>query len=98
MKFVEALQQFVIGKAIPDRTFFLDISIEEVMKRKSKVKKMELDRIELSKMDFYERVRDGYLYLEKKEKRFMKINGQLSIQEINQIIIDEVKKLEKNEK
>jgi len=28
----------------------------------------------------------------------MKINGQLSIQEINQIIIDEVKKLEKNEK
>lgn len=98
LKFVEALQQFVIGKAIPDRTFFLDISIEEVMKRKSKVKKMELDRIELSKMDFYERVRDGYLYLEKKEKRFMKINGQLSIQEINEIIIDEVKKLEKNEK
>jgi len=42
LKFVEELQQFVIGKAIPDRTFFLDISIEEVMKRKSKVKKWNL--------------------------------------------------------
>jgi dTMP kinase len=98
LKFVEELQQFVIGKAIPALTFFLDIPIDEVIKRKSKVKKMELDRIELSKMDFYERVRDGYLYLEKKEKRFKKINGQLSIQEIHKIIIEEVKKLEKNER
>lgn len=92
--FVEELQRFVIGKAVPDITFFLDIPIDEVIKRKSKVKQIELDRIELSKMDFYERVRNGYLYLSKKEIRFRIINGQLSILEIHDIIINEIKKLE----
>jgi len=92
--FVEELQQFVIGKAVPDLTFFLDISIDEVIKRKSKVKQIELDRIELSKMDFYKRVRNGYLYLAEKEKRFRMINGELQIEQIHKIIIDEVKKLE----
>ncbi len=86
--FVEELQQFVIGKAIPDLTFFLDISIDEVIKRKSKVKQIELDRIELSKTDFYKRVRNGYLYMAEKEKRFKIINGELPIEQINKIIID----------
>jgi dTMP kinase len=92
--FVEELQRFVIGKAVPDITFFLDIPIDEVIKRKSKVKQVELDRIELSKMDFYERVRKGYIYLSEKEKRFRTISGQLSIPEIHDIIINEIKKLE----
>ena len=92
--FVEELQKFVIGKAVPDITFFLDIPIEEVIIRKSNVKQIELDRIELSQMDFYERVRKGYLYLSEKETRFRIINGQLSIPEIQSIIIDEIKKLE----
>ena len=92
--FVEELQRFVIGKAVPDITFFLDIPIDEVIKRKSKVKQVELDRIELSKMDFYERVRKGYIYLSEKEKRFRTISGQLSIPEIHHIIINEIKKLE----
>jgi dTMP kinase len=95
LEFVEKLQRFVIGKAVPDITFFLDIPIDEVIKRKSKVKMMELDRIELSEMDFYERVRNGYLYLESKEKRFFKINGQLKIEEINKLIIEYVAKIEK---
>ena len=94
LEFVEELQQFVIGKAVSDITFFLDISIDEVIRRKSKVKHVELDRIELSKIDFYRRVRNGYLYTAKKEKRFRMINGELPIEQIHKIIIDEVKKLE----
>ncbi len=93
LNFVEVLQQFVISKAVPDITFFLDIPIEEVISRKAKVKKVELDRIERSTIDFYERVRDGYLYLTKKEKRFKKLDGQKSIEEIHEAIIKEVKKI-----
>jgi dTMP kinase len=85
LEFVEELQRFVIGKAVPDITFFLDIPIEEVIRRKSKVKQVELDRIELSKMDFYERVRKGYKYLAEKEKRFRTVSGQLSILEIHDL-------------
>lgn len=95
LEFVEELQRFVIGKAVPDLTFFLDIPIDEVIKRKSQVKKMELDRIELSQMDFYERVRKGYLYLSEKEKRFRTISGQLSKEEIHDFILQEIKKIER---
>jgi dTMP kinase len=60
------------------------------VKRKALVKHVELDRIERSQMDFYEKVRDGYLYLASNEKRYRKIDGTLSIQEIHKIIIDEL--------
>ena len=91
---VEEIQRFVIGKAIPDITFFLDIPIKEVIKRKSMIKKTALDRIESSKIDFYERVLEGYLYLSDKEKRIKKIDGTLTISEIHKIIINEIIKYE----
>jgi len=87
---VEEIQRFVIGKAVPDITFFLDIPIQEVIKRKSMVEKNALDRIESSNIDFYERVLEGYLYLTNKEKRIKKIDGTLTINEIHQIIINEI--------
>ena len=91
---VEEIQRFVIGKAIPDITFFLDIPIKEVIKRKSMIKKTDLDRIESSNIDFYERVLEGYLYLTDKEKRIKKIDGTLTINEIHQKIINEIIKYE----
>jgi dTMP kinase len=91
---VEEIQKFVIGKAIPDITFFLDIPIKEVIKRKSMIKKTALDRIESSNIDFYERVLEGYLYLTDKEKRIKKIDGTLTISEIHEKIINEIIKYE----
>lgn len=95
LRFVEELQQFVIGKAIPDITFFIDTPIEEIVKRKATVKKIQLDRIERSTIDFYEKVREGYLYLAKKEKRFVVIDGLLSIQKIHEIILSKIQKVNK---
>lgn len=92
LDFVTHLQMFAIKNTLPDITFFIDIPIEEVLKRKAKLKAAELDRIEMSKNDFYEKVRDGYLYLADKEKRFKRIDGLLTIEEIHKIIIDEISK------
>lgn len=93
LSFVEELQQFVIGKAIPDITFFIDTPIDEIVKRKATVKKIQLDRIERSTIDFYEKVREGYLYLAKKEKRFVIVDGLLSIQKIHEIILSRIQKV-----
>ena len=93
LEFVDELQNFVIGKAIPDLTFFIDISIDEMLKRKGNFKQVELDRIERSKIDFYEKVREGYLFLSERENRFRTINGQLSIEEIHKTIVEEVGKI-----
>jgi dTMP kinase len=90
LEFVSELQKFVIGKAVPDLTFLIDIPIDEVVRRKALVKQVQLDRIERSKMDFYEKVREGYLYLSEKEKRFRKIDGTLTIDQIHKIIVDEI--------
>ena len=95
LEFVDELQKFVIGRAIPDLTFLIDIPIEEVVRRKTMVKQVELDRIERSKMDFYEKVREGYLFLASREGRFRKIDGKLSIEEIHKIIVDEITKCSK---
>ena len=92
LDFVEHLQMFAIKNTLPDITFFIDIPIKEVLKRKAKLKAAELDRIEISKNDFYEKVREGYLYLAGKEKRFKRIDGLLTIEEIHNIIIEEISK------
>lgn len=93
LQFVTDLQNFVIKNAIPAVTFFIDIPIEEVVRRMSRVKKVELDRIESSKIDFYERVRNGYLELAAKEKRIKVLNGLMPIDELHLVIRSEIEKI-----
>jgi len=80
------IQSFAIGKAIPDLTFFIDIPLEIIEGRKTK-HKVELDRIELMKNDFYTKVREGYLYLAEKEKRFRVIDGTKSKEEVHREVL-----------
>jgi dTMP kinase len=88
--FIKSLNSFVIKNALPDITFFIDIPLEEIEKRKAKIKKNELDRIEVSERKFYENVREGYLKLADEEKRFRVINGLKSIEDIHKEIIKEI--------
>ncbi len=97
-KFVMDLQKFAIGKAIPTVTFFLDIPIEEVLKRKAKLTHEELDRIEISENNFYKKVRNGYKILAENEERFVVINGLKEIEEIHKIIVSKIEDLLKEEK
>ncbi|MCK9210937.1 MAG: dTMP kinase [Ignavibacteriaceae bacterium] len=92
---VEQINNLVIGNTIPDLTFFIDIPTEEAEKRKHQNSLIELDRIEISKKDFYERVRNGYFYLAEKEKRIKVLNGLQDITSIHNEIIAEVEKFEK---
>ena len=86
-QFVIELQKFAIGYAIPDLTFFIDIPVSEVLKRKQKLDDGELDRIEVSQNDFYEKVREGYDFLSKKEERFKLIDGLMTIDEVHSKIL-----------
>lgn len=88
------IHNLAIGKTIPDITFFIDIPNEIAMARKKNIAHSDLDRIEVSDNTFYERVREGYLYLAGKEKRFRVIDGTQNIKQINENIINEIKSLE----
>lgn len=98
IEFVTNLQKFVIGKAIPNITFFLDIPIEEVLIRKANFNKQELDRIEISEADFYHKVREGYLKLASQEERFLILDGKMSVENLHDIIKSNVEKLLKDER
>lgn len=90
LDFILKINDFATGSTVPDITFFIDIPVEEAERRKLLRDSAELDRIEVSKNGFYEKVREGYLYLAEKEKRFRVINGLLTIEEIHEIIIREI--------
>ena len=94
---VSNVSSLAIGSTIPDITFFIDIPVEEAEKRKTGKTVTDLDRIEISEMNFYESVRNGYLDLSKKEKRFRLIDGRKSIEEIHNNIIREIILLENKE-
>jgi dTMP kinase len=95
---VAHINNLAIGNTIPDITFFLDIPVEEADKRKKQHNRNELDRIEISSNEFYERVRKGYLYLAEKENRFRIIDGTLKEDEIHRKIIEEIVLCEHKEK
>ena len=86
---IKNIHKIAIGETVPDITFLIDIPIEIAHQRKS-VKSGELDRIEMSDIKFYNRVRDGYLQIAKEEKRFRVIDGYRNVDIIHKDIIMEI--------
>lgn len=93
IEFIESLNEFVVGKAKPDITFFIDLPLEEIEKRKANFNKNDLDRIERSVKDFWEKVRKGYHSISTKEGRFCLLDGTLSINEIHSMIINRLEQI-----
>ena len=89
-----SIHKLAIGNTIPDVTFFLDIPVEVAEQRRQEKLNEHLDRIEISDMDFFSRVRNGYLELAKNENRFRILNGTDSVENIQEKIINEIGKIE----
>ena len=87
---VSKLEQLVQKDFRPDRTFFLDISVEQGMQRV--ISRGEKDRFELEQSQFFERVRNAYLTMvEQQPERFILID---SSQSLNQVQLDIKHKLD----
>jgi dTMP kinase len=84
------VHKLAIGDTIPEITFFIDIPVGVANERKKKKSKGKLDRIELADIEFYNRVRSGYLEIANKENRFKVIDGTQTIENINNQIISEI--------
>jgi dTMP kinase len=84
------IHKIAIGDTIPDITFFIDIPVGVANERKKKKSKGKLDRIELADIEFYNRVRNGYLEIAAEEDRFKVVDGTQTIENINNQIISEL--------
>ncbi|HEY7751101.1 MAG TPA: dTMP kinase [Ignavibacteriaceae bacterium] len=91
---IQNVHNLTIGSTLPDITFYIDIPVGVANERKKKKLKGKLDRIELGDMDFYNRVRSGYLEIARKEARVKIIDGTQTIETINNQIISEFEIIE----
>jgi len=80
-KMVGRLNAFVVGDCVPDVTFVLDVDAPTAASRMQKPRKA--DRMEQQPAEFYERVREAYRELAKREsKRVVLIDGSRNAEQI----------------
>lgn len=80
----------------PDLTFFIDIDMKESAARRKKAGKSK-DRMEQKKIHYFNKVIRGYRDLAVKEKkRFRRIDGKKSIEEIQKEILNILRKRNSN--
>ncbi|MBE6053736.1 MAG: dTMP kinase [Clostridium sartagoforme] len=77
------INKFAIGEYMPDLNIFFDISPEVALSRISKNSDREVNRLDLEKIDFHNRVREGYYKLiDKNRDEFQIVNAEKSIDEV----------------
>ena len=73
----------------PNLTFYLDITAEA---SKARIDDRELDRMECEPLDFFNRVRSGYLEIaESNPDRVIILDAELSVEDLQDKIFNEVK-------
>lgn len=92
---VQSIHQLAIGDTVPDLTFFIDIPVGIANERRKKKSKGKLDRIELADIEFYNRVRSGYLEIARQVERFKVIEGTQTIETIQNQIISELELIDR---
>jgi len=81
-KMIDYLNRVSVSGLKPDLTILIDIPIK-VFTSRMRLNNKKKDRIEKEKIDFYKRVRGGYLKIARKEKkRFKVIDGGGKIEEV----------------
>lgn len=84
---IKKLNEIAVNGLKPDLTIVFDIDIETSMQRVGKTK----DRMESAGMDFFNRVRNGYLAIAKDEPNRVKvINSADTIERIHEKVVEEV--------
>jgi dTMP kinase len=93
---IKRLNKLTCGDLMPDLTFILDIEAELGIRNALKKYgdyKAEGDRMEQEEIDFYKRVREGYLRLAQDDPDRVKvIRFELGPEKIHKAIVDELKK------
>lgn len=86
INFVNKLNHFATSGLMPYKTFFIDISPEEAEKRHI-AHSTKKDRMESESIEFYNKIRQGFMALEKKEpNRIVRLDGEMPPDDISENI------------
>lgn len=96
MRTIKEINKIATNKLNPDITFFVDIDMAESSRRRAAMKKTR-DRMESKKSAYFKKVIDGYRKLAVINKnRFVRINGNKSIEELQTEILNILRKRNAN--
>ncbi|MEA2096181.1 MAG: dTMP kinase [Candidatus Cloacimonadota bacterium] len=85
-KLIDTIRRYATFGLVPDITFLVDLSEEIGL---SRILSKNADRLEQESMVFHKKVRNGFLELANKEpERFVVLNGNKSIKEIHNDVIN----------
>lgn len=80
---VYSINKFAIGDCMPNMSILFDVSPEVGLDRIKKNSDREINRLDLEKIDFHNKVREGYsLIYDKDSKNRVKINAEGTIDEV----------------
>ncbi len=90
VELIDKLNDISTQNTVPDLTFLLDVPVEQGLARRNESGKM--DRLDMEKTEFHEKVRQAYLDLAKADKmgRWMIIDASRTIEEIEEDIWQKV--------
>jgi dTMP kinase len=89
---VQQINQFAVGNVMPDLTLVIDVPTDVSLKRIRQRASDVPDRMERENIDFYRKVREGYLLLAKGlPTRFVVIDGTKTEDAIEKAIWEAVK-------
>ncbi|QFF97369.1 dTMP kinase [Psychrobacillus glaciei] len=89
-----AINQFAIGKTMPDKTILFDIEPKVGLARIEAHNNREKNRLDVESLDFHQKVREGYLSLvDRYPKRIQVVDASQSLQ----IVLEEVYNVIKRE-
>lgn len=85
---VMEINEFAIDGCMPYLTIYLDIDPETGLKRIEKNKDREINRLDLENIEFHNKVREGYMILNNRyPKRIKMVDASQSIEKVSQDII-----------
>ncbi|HWQ80873.1 MAG TPA: dTMP kinase [Ignavibacteria bacterium] len=96
LKTILGINKTAAGGLSPDLTFFIDIDMKESAARRKAARKSK-DRMEQKKLNYFNKVIGGYRELASKEnKRFKRIDGRKPVGDIQEEILNIIRKRVKN--
>jgi len=91
LNFIEQLNRAVVGQRLPDFTFLMDLDPALALARarqRNQDRVVDESRFEMESLNFFERVRQGYLAIARDHPdRFRIVSGKFSVEETHQEIL-----------
>ena len=91
---VYEMNLFATDNKLPDRTIFFDVNPEVGLRRVHTDNQREVNRLDLEKIEFHQKVYEGYLKIcDKYPDRIVKVDAHVSVEEVYNQVLERIREV-----